>query len=620
VKHDSDHGEEVFQDGDKTDTSEGSGETANIPIIISPTEEDSQGKYPRNPVHTCLVSVPENELLLDVDPYVHLGDSQLELNLSIDKKSPSETILNSPKANERDFCPTTRAEQPTALQQVALWLTRTSTQDIRKEFSMNSLRSLVSTGRNTPCKKDPIGSKYISANKFKISRNFSTRSFSEQYKNPPPQQVGQSKIRKCETDLALTQNKHSLGYKDLLQKRNNFHHCSSLHPHQKSSSVLKHISKPSSMMLSRMLSAQHTAPGKLCPGHPSAEFSYRFPGMQPVNRFGSKSSNLQWSKYTSVMSVASSLQTSRTTSQMSLLLDRRCSQINIEEEVQCKICLCDCPVVAMVTLEECDCVFCTECMGQYITFEIMSGSYDISCPDPQCPLQGVLDEHQIENLVEKELLDKHKTFRLNTEVSLDAGRTWCPSTDCQTICHICDGNKNQGVAVTCPTCVKEFCSLCSATWHPGLSCAESGALLVRQGGDRELGDTVPWSDLEENIKRCPMCNVPIERDAGCAQMMCKRCKHVFCWYCLVSLDGDFLLRHFDSGTCRGKLGHSRGSVIFHRAQVIGIFAMFGVLLLAASPLILVAAPAIICCKCRVCSKSVEVAEDRNVLELAAVKN
>lgn len=41
------------------------------------------------------------------------------------------------------------------------------------------------------------------------------------------------------------------------------------------------------------------------------------------------------------------------------------------------------------------------------------------------------------------------------------------------------------------------------------------------------------SDL---IKCCPMCGVPIEKDEGCAQMMCKRCKHVFCWYCLASLD------------------------------------------------------------------------------------
>lgn len=44
---------------------------------------------------------------------------------------------------------------------------------------------------------------------------------------------------------------------------------------------------------------------------------------------------------------------------------------------------------------------------------------------------------------------------------------------------------------------------------------------------------VPYDDT---IKRCPSCKVPIERDAGCAQMLCKRCKHVFCWYCLTSLD------------------------------------------------------------------------------------
>jgi hypothetical protein len=30
---------------------------------------------------------------------------------------------------------------------------------------------------------------------------------------------------------------------------------------------------------------------------------------------------------------------------------------------------------------------------------------------------------------------------------------------------------------------------------------------------------------------------------------------------------DFLLRHYDSGTCQGKLGHSRASVIWHRTQV-----------------------------------------------------
>ena len=65
---------------------------------------------------------------------------------------------------------------------------------------------------------------------------------------------------------------------------------------------------------------------------------------------------------------------------------------------------------------------------------------------------------------------------------------------------------------------------------------------------------------------------------------------------------DFLLRHYDSGACKGKLGHSRASVLFHRAQVIGIFAGFGILLLFASPLLLLAAPCLLCCRCKILDK------------------
>ncbi len=68
------------------------------------------------------------------------------------------------------------------------------------------------------------------------------------------------------------------------------------------------------------------------------------------------------------------------------------------------------------------------------------------------------------------------------------------------------------------------------------------------------------------------------------------------------LKDDFLLRHYDSGRCKGKLGHSRASVLFHRAQVIGIFAGFGILLLVASPLLLLAAPCILCCRCKLLEK------------------
>ena len=39
-------------------------------------------------------------------------------------------------------------------------------------------------------------------------------------------------------------------------------------------------------------------------------------------------------------------------------------------------------------------------------------------------------------------------------------------------------------------------------------------------------------------------------------------------FALLLYQDDFLLRHYDSGECQGKLGHSRLSVILHRTQVI----------------------------------------------------
>lgn len=254
--------------------------------------------------------------------------------------------------------------------------------------------------------------------------------------------------------------------------------------------------------------------------------------------------------------------------------------------VLCKVCLLEVPYGDSWTLSDCHCSYCLECVLQYVDFEIGQGAYQISCPDAACESQGLITLAEIETLMSAEAFEKHKRFRLNKEVDLDKSRTWCPYPGCDTICSL-RGDRSAPQPVTCVTCAHEFCSLCRDPWHQGAPCNRSPS-----GGatfDSEL------------IKCCPMCSVPIEKDEGCAQMLCKRCKHVFCWYCLASLDDDFLLRHYDKGPCKNKLGHSRASVIWHRTQVIGIFAGFGILLLVASPLLLLAAPCIVCCKCHVCT-------------------
>ncbi len=207
-------------------------------------------------------------------------------------------------------------------------------------------------------------------------------------------------------------------------------------------------------------------------------------------------------------------------------------------------------------------VFSLQCMLQYVMFEVSEGAYDISCPDPECEKQGVLQLLEVEAIAGGDVAEKHRRFRLNTEVALDRNRTWCPAPDCGTICHICQPSSSAaatamvaeetGVAVSCPSCSKEFCSLCSANFHPGKTCAQNGEEIVRSqeaaGGGIGLAPAAEFlggaSFLGGDIKPCPMCRVPIERDAGCAQMMCKRCKHVFCWFCLASLDVSYTSASF----------------------------------------------------------------------------
>lgn len=284
----------------------------------------------------------------------------------------------------------------------------------------------------------------------------------------------------------------------------------------------------------------------------------------------------------------------------SYCVSRSSVDLALDPFVLCKLCLEECPRRDLYQVADCKCLFCESCMHQYVSIMIAEGMVDqITCPDAQCRKQPKLTVKEIERLVDKQAFLRYKRLHFQKEVDLDPNRTFCPEIGCETVCHVCSHSGEGAAAVAkpvqCPTCGLQFCSICKSKWHAPKSCDE----VIMDVSAEETG--IPFANTEDaKIKRCPVCHVPIERNDGCAQMLCKQCKHCFCWYCLQSLDDDFLLRHYDKGPCKNKLGHSRASVIWHRTQVVGIFAGFGVLLLVASPFLLLAAPCILCCKCKVC--------------------
>lgn len=280
--------------------------------------------------------------------------------------------------------------------------------------------------------------------------------------------------------------------------------------------------------------------------------------------------------------------------------------------VSCKLCLGDFPSDHMTTISQCRCVFCTQCLTRYVELLLAEAlETEVSCPDAACPEQGLLLDTEIEVVVDPDCMRRYRRLRFEREVLLDPCRTWCPTPSCQAVCQLKEAESAAPQVVCCPACGLDFCSACLAQWHLGRTCLDSGRTFSSflSGETRSSsfgGRGLPLSSsllrgevgVDDPVKRCPECQVYIERDQGCAQMVCSNCKHSFCWYCLDSLDDDLLLIHYDKGPCRNKLGHSRASVIWYRTQVVGMFAGFGAILLATSPFLLLATPLLFCCQWR----------------------
>ncbi|XP_041105584.1 probable E3 ubiquitin-protein ligase RNF144A-A isoform X2 [Polyodon spathula] len=256
---------------------------------------------------------------------------------------------------------------------------------------------------------------------------------------------------------------------------------------------------------------------------------------------------------------------------------RPTGDLALDPLVTCKLCLGEFPLEQMTTITQCQCIFCTLCLKQYVELLIKEGLQTaISCPDAACPNHGHLQENEIECMVAAEIMQRFKKLQFEKEVLLDPCRTWCPSSSCQAVCQLKEMEPPALQLVQCTACNLEFCSACKANWHPEQVCQENVPVTSFLPGEtssfyKNDDDDDDDDDDDAPIKRCPKCKVYIERDEGCAQMMCKNCKHAFCWYCLGSLD------------------------------VVGIFAGFGLLLLVASPFLLLATPFVLCCKCK-CSK------------------
>ena len=82
--------------------------------------------------------------------------------------------------------------------------------------------------------------------------------------------------------------------------------------------------------------------------------------------------------------------------------------------------------------------------------------------------------------------------------------------------------------VQCTTCTFRSCASCLTPWHSDQTCAEvSAAAITAHMSDPEK-ETLALMQSKDG-KRCPNCQLVIEKDGGCLSMFCPGCKKHFNW-------------------------------------------------------------------------------------------
>ncbi|KAF9267573.1 hypothetical protein L218DRAFT_995807 [Marasmius fiardii PR-910] len=197
----------------------------------------------------------------------------------------------------------------------------------------------------------------------------------------------------------------------------------------------------------------------------------------------------------------------------------------------CPICLGE--VSSPVKLS-CGHEYCTACIRHFFTadinrFPIVCVGDEAKCLKPIAlpMIQRFLTDTQFNALLET-------AFVTHIEQNPNLYR-YCKTPDCKQI-YACTPNP---LVSHCPSCLAPMCTKCHEEGHEGMTCEERRVYANPEEQER-LNDE--WARTA-GVKRCPQCQVWLEKTEGCNHMSCKCGAHI-CWVCMRAFpSGDQVYGH-----------------------------------------------------------------------------
>ncbi|CDW75180.1 ibr domain containing protein [Stylonychia lemnae] len=184
----------------------------------------------------------------------------------------------------------------------------------------------------------------------------------------------------------------------------------------------------------------------------------------------------------------------------------------------CGICYMNIEDEELVLLR-CQHAYCLTCLKEFVNFQVNNGQIKkLICPHSDCQIEINLKYLQ-KHVMDDDTYSKYFKFSNRQEIHRNPRMKGCPTPDCEG--YLEKPHISSETQVICDTCKKCYCFNCLHTPHPSETCEQKIAK-----------DYEEWATMTGNdVGLCKNCGIKIEKEGGCPNMICKICKHEWCWTC-----------------------------------------------------------------------------------------
>ncbi|KAM6503954.1 hypothetical protein JOM56_000897 [Amanita muscaria] len=219
------------------------------------------------------------------------------------------------------------------------------------------------------------------------------------------------------------------------------------------------------------------------------------------------------------------------------------SRVGIESETRdseqdmCPTCFDEVTTPVMLT---CGHFYCTACLRHFLSSAVERKTFPLVCSGDEDRCKAPIAIPIIQRYLLQQQFDRLVEMAVTTYIEKQPTKfRYCTTPDCPQVYRYEGGDMT--TVLTCPSCFATVCTGCHKEAHEGMTCRER-EIMTNPKEQERLNEE--WAQAA-GAKRCPSCQVWIEKTEGCNHMACKCGVHL-CWLCLGIFPEGTIYAHMNS--------------------------------------------------------------------------